>query len=1303
MRNLKRALSLALALVMVLSMMVVGAGAVSVDDFTDADEIVNKEAVTVLATLGVITGNDDGSYAPTDTISRAEMSTIICRVLNGGKDPVLGESVTNTYTDTASHWAKNYIEYCTTLGIIAGKGDGTFDPEGDVTVAEAAKMVLVALGYNAAMEGYTGANWQINVDARANPIGLYEDLSYTTTNAPLTRDNAAQMLYNALDCDMVRYDVVLDTTSSTVISTTQLTVTDETLLEDKFDAVKVEGVVIANEIANLETSGHLNDERTRILVTNFDDQNTYGNSDGTRAVDFAITTGLNELGRSVSIYVKRDTTSTNAQVLGSVIVSEDNVVVTDYTDDSIADVADDNNLDVDAAQVAVNYGNVVDYEDYNHNEDGVQGVEKILIDNDDDTDVDYVLMNSYHFGKVTSYVSSGDGSISIDLGRGDAPSMTADEADDVIGFEDVARDDYVIAIEIGGRIHVNVAETMVGTLEAYKEDGGIVTLTVDGTDYSTTFVQGYDGGSDDIKDANTYGETYLNNEATFYLTVGGYVAAVGETDESAYRYALVLASGNTGLEDRVRVALSDGTIGTYDISSNSDYDADGAGTDDAQVGTVYRYSINGSGQIRLSAAYHPVNHTSENASFTQGRTAVRGDDMTTFYATGSTAFFYVGIDESVWNEATDKDGTADSIDADDVDVYTGYNSAPDLETGLNINAVVYTRDDAADSTNAGAVVFYGDTSLVTADVDRSLYISSVGTRNDDYINATAFIAGEPEAQSIQIDGSESVSVRTAYTYVINADGYYELSAIDDYDSVTDEGNSLGGNTDADRITVTRDSSNTFVAGGEEFVITDETLLVDHSKYLSSATGELGAGPYQGDELQWVVFNDDKEAILVVVRNDEVNSNVDHGDEDVAETGERYDATGSVNSRNRATVSFDFNRADYAATGSTATISFDVYVNGDFDTTGTVTTTGSTGRWTSDDTYFETDDEITVDNVRIVYDEVLVQYVDGANNGTLSTTNRMDTIESGAGKALSFTLDGTVYGDITGTGLTYTVDGATGADTLANNGSGVVSGTLNVSGTDYVTVTVNGLTGRTQFYVTVANDLYDQDTPGTWLNNVTLNDLNSTISGTDGDLLFLVRVDNGYSGAVNGGDRIDGSRISVMISTQAGAYATFADALSYDVEIDGFGTATVANNAGAWTTLTGRSNPINSDLEITADMIHVTATEKKMALESASWSDAEDSVTLTFSEELNGTSGATVESWGTGAVTFAPGTGNANSASLSGVSVSGREVTLDFSGQLLEGNTITLNNLTDVVGPTSGNAASGTATLTLESGTSVDIQ
>ena len=149
MRNLKRALSLALAMVMVLSMMVIGAGAANYDDFSDKDEIVNTEAVSVLVELGVIAGKDDGSYDPTGIVTRAEMAKMICVVLNGGKDPSLGSTVTNSYTDTVGHWAAGYIEYCTQLGIVAGKGDGTFAPNDTVTATEAAKMLLVALGYAA--------------------------------------------------------------------------------------------------------------------------------------------------------------------------------------------------------------------------------------------------------------------------------------------------------------------------------------------------------------------------------------------------------------------------------------------------------------------------------------------------------------------------------------------------------------------------------------------------------------------------------------------------------------------------------------------------------------------------------------------------------------------------------------------------------------------------------------------------------------------------------------------------------------------------------------------------------------------------------------------------------------------------------------------------------------------------------------------------------------------------------------------------------------------------------------------------
>ncbi len=907
MRNLKRALSLALALVMVLSMMVVGAGAVSIDDFSDADQIVNQEAVTVLATLNVITGKDDGTYDPTGTITRAEMATIICRVLNGGSDPVLGESVTDSYTDTASHWAKAYIEYCTTLGIVAGKGDGTFDPDGEVTVAEAAKMVLVALGYNASIESYTGANWQINVDARANPLGLYDDMSYSNTSAALTRDNAAQMLYNALDCDMVEYEYVLDTTSSTITGSTQLKSdsTLGTLLEEKFDAVKVEGIVVANEVANLNTSGSLDTERTRILVTNYDDQLYYGNEDQTRTVDFAVTTGLDELGRSVSIYVDKESTSTNATVLGSVILSEDNTVVTDYTDDPFEDIADDNNLDLitsgsDRTQIATNYGDAEDLSSSEIDDDNVRGTEKIFIDNDGDSEVDYLIVNTYRFGKVTSYVSSGDGSIVVNYGTEGTFTM---DAEDVVGFEDVSRDDYVVAIDIGGRLYVEMADTLTGVMEGYREDTDspyyVNRLTVDGEDYEVSAVSGYEGGSDDIKAGRDYGETYLDNEATFYLTAGGYIAAVGESDASAYSYALVLATGATGLEDRVRVALSDGTTGTYDVSSNSSI-----GADDAEIGTVYRYSISSSGDIRLSEAYGPEELT--DVSFTSGRTTIRDDDDS-YYATSSTAFFYVGLTEDEWDDAVAMDDDTDRISTDDVDLYTGYSSAPDLDSSETLYAMVYTRTE--DGTQAGAVVFYGSADLSSADVDDSMYITSVVRTTTDYVVVNAFLAGEPELQQVQVDigDREIVAARGAYTYTINSDGYYELTEIEDV------GNYSSGTVDSA-------SSSTFILDdNNEYEITSETLLVDHSTYLDDPTGELGAGPYEDDNVLWVIYNSDFEAILVVVRNSSSSSG---GSSD---TGSSDSTSGSNNS----TLYVDSDEVDVSAnsvsltTGGTLSYYFNI--------------------------------------------------------------------------------------------------------------------------------------------------------------------------------------------------------------------------------------------------------------------------------------------------------------------------------------------------------------------------------------------
>ena len=111
MKNLKRVLSLGLASVMLLGMMVMGASAAETKEFTDASEIQNVEAVTTMAALNVINGKDNGRFDPNGNVTRAEMAKMITIMLNGGKEPVLSTGSTPKFSDVTTHWARKYIEY----------------------------------------------------------------------------------------------------------------------------------------------------------------------------------------------------------------------------------------------------------------------------------------------------------------------------------------------------------------------------------------------------------------------------------------------------------------------------------------------------------------------------------------------------------------------------------------------------------------------------------------------------------------------------------------------------------------------------------------------------------------------------------------------------------------------------------------------------------------------------------------------------------------------------------------------------------------------------------------------------------------------------------------------------------------------------------------------------------------------------------------------------------------------------------------------------------------------------------------
>ena len=232
---MKKLLALVLALVMTMSLVTISNAA-----FKDADKIDHTEAVEVMNALGVINGMPDGSFNPSGNVTRAEMAKMITIIMLGDIDAAAFKGTTTDLTDINGHWAEGYIKYCYSQGVIAGRGDGTFAPNANVTAVEAAKMLLVAIGYNATVQGYVGSDWTINVIRDAQLSKFFDKLTLVSTKV-LTRDEAAQMIYNAVKAKTIEKSSSVDRTTGNI--TDIYNVTGNPLLTKTFNAKEYVGVM----------------------------------------------------------------------------------------------------------------------------------------------------------------------------------------------------------------------------------------------------------------------------------------------------------------------------------------------------------------------------------------------------------------------------------------------------------------------------------------------------------------------------------------------------------------------------------------------------------------------------------------------------------------------------------------------------------------------------------------------------------------------------------------------------------------------------------------------------------------------------------------------------------------------------------------------------------------------------------------------------------------------------------------------------------------------------------------------------
>ena len=164
-----------------------------------------------LSAAGILNGFTDGTYDADGTLTRAQAAKIIAEALGLESD-----ATTSSFTDVSDgHWALKYIEACVEAGIINGYGDGTFAPNDTVTRAELAKMIAVALDLDLTDSDSTfidvaDNNWAtvyIEACVNAGIITGYTDGTFLPNNT-VTRGEAAAMISRADLASLSKIEVI---------------------------------------------------------------------------------------------------------------------------------------------------------------------------------------------------------------------------------------------------------------------------------------------------------------------------------------------------------------------------------------------------------------------------------------------------------------------------------------------------------------------------------------------------------------------------------------------------------------------------------------------------------------------------------------------------------------------------------------------------------------------------------------------------------------------------------------------------------------------------------------------------------------------------------------------------------------------------------------------------------------------------------------------------------------------------------------------------------------------------------------
>ncbi len=576
MRNLKKTLAVVLAFAMILSM-----GAISTFAYTDvAEGTVVSEAVSILSNLEILTGFEDGTFRPSETVTRAQMAAIICRML-GYEDQAKSSMGSTVFDDVAAdHWASGYINVAQAQQIINGYGDGKFGPEDKVTYEQAVKMIVAALGYDLAAQSKGG--YPTGYLAIASTKGITKSANGRVGDAA-ARSTIAVLVYNSLEVEL------MDQTSwSTGSDGDRYGMTGETVLSRYLGVKKYEGVVTTTPLTEIAANGYDPEAKA---VAGFDAATlkAWGFSGNSYVLQAATLSGnvnadlvddVNKyLGKKVVAYIGETADDETGDVMLYAIAEKQgsnatlkltaDQLVSDATAGKLVYKKANSNKKYDVTLNITDAYKNFDVDSVGNNTDAIigeftnGGTLELIDSNTTTAGYETIIITDYEYEAVVKEVEVDDTDIFFDLYTGDLDDIdTESETELVIVYKDgevaeataIAAGDTVTTAEIGSaaRVLYVSSKNVTGSVDGWTDEK----VTIAGEEYTPSTASGYSIAN------------LQNKEGIFYLNIDGQIAYA---DASAARggYAFVLNTGKEGTMGSKYFATlveADGTVKAYNFA-----------------------------------------------------------------------------------------------------------------------------------------------------------------------------------------------------------------------------------------------------------------------------------------------------------------------------------------------------------------------------------------------------------------------------------------------------------------------------------------------------------------------------------------------------------------------------------------------------------------------------------------------------------------------------------------------------------------------------------------------------------------